>query len=178
MTRGDFGSYGPRCVYFIKPVGALGPVKIGVSQTPQTRLATMQVCSPVDLELVALIEGGEDLERAFHAKFEAQHIRQEWFAASEDLTAVMQLVAAGAFDISSLPPPKLLRERKSRSPEAVAAGRMTRALGKLVQNGVDVPNDVRYAVHTYGVPPREVVARRKKVADFVNAHQAAAGSAA
>jgi hypothetical protein len=101
-------------VYFIRPVGLRGPIKIGHSRSPECRRDALAAWSPFALELVATMAGGEDLERRFHALFEAQHARSEWFEWSEELQAVIDQVAAGTFDTSTLPDPVCLHARATK----------------------------------------------------------------
>lgn len=49
-------SEAPQWVYFLRPVGEEGPVKIGVSEVPENRLRTYMVWSPMILEVAAKIE--------------------------------------------------------------------------------------------------------------------------
>jgi hypothetical protein len=92
-----------RRVYFIRPIGMQGPVKIGCSQSPDQRRCTLAAWSPFPLEVVAEIAGGERLERSFHALFAEQHERREWFRWSPELQAVMDAINAGTFDVATLP---------------------------------------------------------------------------
>lgn len=62
----------PCFVYFLKPVGMDGPIKIGCSEYPQRRLLNLMAWSPFPLELLAQIDGDESVERRFHAAF--QHL--------------------------------------------------------------------------------------------------------
>src|SRR3546814_2554543 len=66
-------------VYFIRPIGQAGPVKIGCSVGPNKRRHELETWSPVPLAIVAEIDGGFDIERRFHAKFQDNHERREWF---------------------------------------------------------------------------------------------------
>lgn len=95
----------PRLVYFIRPVGMAGPVKIGSSVMPEKRLRELGAFCPFELELVAILPGTRELEARFHALFAADHQRGEWFAASTRLDAVIAQVAARTFDVSTLPEP-------------------------------------------------------------------------
>ena len=95
-------------VYFIKPVGFEGPIKIGCSASPEQRRSALENWCPFPLEILAEIEGGFDCERRFHALFEADHIRREWFNVSDRLLAVIASINAANFDLSSLPEPKCL----------------------------------------------------------------------
>lgn len=94
-----------RRVYFIKPIGMDGPVKIGCSHSPDGRLSTLNTWSPFALEIVAEIDGDERLERRFHGLFKEQHQRREWFAWTPELQRVIDEVRAGTFDTTTLPPP-------------------------------------------------------------------------
>jgi hypothetical protein len=107
-------------VYFIRPVGQHGPVKIGVSVGLERssrypgkagRFTQIDACSPVPLEIAAKIPGDKAVEQRFHAMFEADHDRFEWFRWSPALQDVIDAVVAGAFDIDTLPAPKAVCHR-------------------------------------------------------------------
>lgn len=95
-------------VYFIKPIGMEGPIKIGCSLWPDYRAHQLDTWSPFPLEVVAQIEGGEPLEMRFHNTFRASHVRKEWFAWTAELQAAIDAINAGTFDIESLAAPKRL----------------------------------------------------------------------
>lgn len=95
-------------VYFIKPVGMDGPIKIGSSFSPTSRLGALDNWSPFALELVAEIAGEARLERRFHALFYHLHERREWFRPAPELVRVIEAIKAGSFDISTLPDAKLV----------------------------------------------------------------------
>lgn len=106
-------------VYFLRPVGQEGPVKIGCSTMPRGRLKTYASWAPWPLEIAALLEGSLRLEAKFHARFREQHSHHEWFHASAELTACIEEIAAGKFDPSSLPEPQQLpRMREPLSEKA------------------------------------------------------------
>lgn len=90
-------------VYFIKPVGMQGPVKIGTSIRPAGRCSSLAAWSPFPLEVVAEIEGDELLEARFHRMFVASHERLEWFTWTPELQAVIDAIAAGSFNLCALP---------------------------------------------------------------------------
>lgn len=96
-------------VYFIRPIGMDGPVKIGTSETPYYRREVLETWSPYPLEIVAEIEGDIRLEQRFHAKHEASHSHREWFKATPELLADIAAISAGTFDIETLPERKRLR---------------------------------------------------------------------
>lgn len=97
-----------RYVYFIKPIGMDGPIKIGCSSSPELRRSTLATWSPFALEIVARLPGDATLERRFHARFYAQHERREWFTWTPDLQATIDAITVGVFDIESLPAPRKL----------------------------------------------------------------------
>lgn len=99
-------------VYFIKPIGMDGPIKIGCSGSPNRRRKALATWSPFALEIVAEIEGNYQLERRFHAKHLASHQRNEWFAVTPELLADIAAIASGQFDIESLPAPAKLPSQK------------------------------------------------------------------
>lgn len=82
-------------VYFIKPVGKPGPVKIGWSQSPVNRLMTMMAWSPFPLEIIVTIPGPYELEQNLHQCFADTHSHSEWFHPSPRLTAAISALRAG-----------------------------------------------------------------------------------
>lgn len=95
-------------VYFIRPVGMQGPIKIGCSVSPDGRRRTLETWAPFALEIIAEISGGATLEGRFHAAFEEDHQRREWFTWSERMQATVEAINSGSFDINVLPEPKRL----------------------------------------------------------------------
>lgn len=80
-------------IYFLRPVGALGPIKIGCSVAPTTRLRDFEIWSPHLLELVATAPGEHREEGILHQMFGDQRRHGEWFEYSEqlgDLVAYVQ----------------------------------------------------------------------------------------
>ena len=90
-------------VYFLRPIGMEGPVKIGCSGIAEDRLATYQPWSPFPLEIAASLPGDYRLERRFHERFKAHHTHHEWFAAAPEITACIAAINAGTFDPETLP---------------------------------------------------------------------------
>lgn len=93
-------------IYFIRPVGEKGPVKIGCSVDPVKRLAAFQAGCPIHLELIATMESVPSLERALQHKFAADHQHGEWFAWSPRLAALIDQHAIPAIQgpLCDLPP--------------------------------------------------------------------------
>jgi hypothetical protein len=111
---------GPKRVYFIKPVGMAGPIKIGCSCSPSNRTRSLETWSPFALEVMAEIEGDVLLERQFHAMFLHLHERREWFRPGADLLDVIAQINAGTFSVEVLPDP-LRVDRRHLRPESAAA---------------------------------------------------------
>lgn len=99
-------------VYFIKPVGMDGPIKIGCSYSPDRRRETLAFWSPFALEIVAEFDGGDKVERQFHARHRSSHQRREWFDASPMLLADIAAINDGSFDPKCLPDPQLLPRKQ------------------------------------------------------------------
>lgn len=98
-------------VYFLRPIGMPGPVKIGASVEPEARMATYQRWSPFPLEIVVAVKGGRELEARFHALFSRLHSHHEWFKGHPEIDAVIDALKAGTFDLSGLPEPMDLRRK-------------------------------------------------------------------
>lgn len=78
-----------KLIYFLRPVGQLGPIKIGCSKLPALRLETLTTWSPVRLELICSVPGTHKDERTLHGMFAKHHVHGEWFGASKDLLALI-----------------------------------------------------------------------------------------
>ena len=93
-------------VYFIRPVGLPGPIKIGFSKVPARRLLDLTVWSPFPLEVVATVPGTTMLETNIHQCLARSHDRHEWFFPTNDVTGVVAKLVAGlpierAIDLSA-----------------------------------------------------------------------------
>lgn len=82
----------PSFVYFIRPIGADGPVKIGCSEAPEVRLSSMLTWSPLPLEIAAFAPGSLQDEGFIHSCFADDHSHREWFKPSAALTALVDAV--------------------------------------------------------------------------------------
>lgn len=101
-------------VYFLRVVGAAGPVKIGYSRFPSTRFSMFCGWSPVPLEIAAVLPNvPPETERRFHRMFADSWMHGEWFAASPRLTKVIADINAGRFDLSTIPECGPLKRRKT-----------------------------------------------------------------
>lgn len=73
-------------VYFIQHGTRRGPVKIGFSTSPKTRLSALQMATPASVRLLAVEEADDrSLERSLHARFADLRVRGEWFLWAEPL---------------------------------------------------------------------------------------------
>lgn len=84
-----------RFVYFIRPVGQYGPVKIGCSSVPESRLDSLAAWSPVALEIVTTAPGSFGEELRLHNAFASDHSHKEWFHYTPRLGEVMERIIQG-----------------------------------------------------------------------------------
>lgn len=82
-------------IYFMRPVGMRGPIKIGYSVNPKKRLHGVLEWSPFDLEIIATTPGNAPDETKVHDHFASAHVRGEWFHPTEELLALIDRVKAG-----------------------------------------------------------------------------------
>lgn len=157
-------------VYFLRPTGHAGPIKIGHSCVPYERLKAMMCWSPLPLELVAMTPGGDELEHRLHAAFAHLHSHGEWFNAAPELTAVVETILTGQFDPVGLPGPRRLHKRSPRSPEAIAGSQAMRDLGNLRSYGVEIPLEISELTSMYYCAPAEKERRRAIIRTFVEGH--------
>jgi hypothetical protein len=84
-------------VYFIKPVGMDGPIKIGCSALPEKRLADLMAWSPLPLEVIGSVAGTINDEQFLHGCFAHIHSHREWFHSSLPLrNMISEIIAAGS----------------------------------------------------------------------------------
>lgn len=120
-------------VYFVTEKGnPSGPVKIGVTADLATRLSGLQTAAHVELEIVASIRGGREVESYFHEALEAYRIRGEWFDRSPEVESTIRRVAL--FGETCLPfrPDRFPRAEHNTSPDIEAAKRLSREIGLLL----------------------------------------------
>lgn len=107
-----------KCVYFIKPIGSAGPIKIGFSGNVEQRLTALSRKS-MPLEIIATFPGGHFVERQFHTLFRQSHISREWFFPTVELLAAIEAIKSDKFDSANLPeqPVRLPRKPIDFTPE-------------------------------------------------------------
>lgn len=114
-----------RNIYFIKPCGFDGPVKIGCSEIPMTRLDQISVWSPWPLELVGFVPGDMADETYLHQCFYSSHLHREWFHSTPMLRrAIKQIIEAGSVDAVRdwLHAEKSVRAKTDRGPGSFGTG--------------------------------------------------------
>lgn len=71
-------------VYFIQNTDTKH-IKIGYSDNVKKRFSQLQTTSPQELTILTMCEGGIELEKELHNKFNDYYVRGEWFNPSEEL---------------------------------------------------------------------------------------------
>lgn len=77
-------------VYFISAKS--GPIKIGKSDDPESRIRSLQTGHYEPLLLIGCVRGGEPLEREFHRIFAAHRLNGEWFSPTSDVLGTIRAV--------------------------------------------------------------------------------------
>lgn len=85
----------PKFIYFARPVGMDGPIKIGCSAKPISRLKVLASWSPFELEFIGTAPGSFDDEAFLHKRFSDLHTKREWFMSSPLLRATIEAILAG-----------------------------------------------------------------------------------
>lgn len=143
-------------VYFIRPIGQEGPVKIGCSADPIKRLKQLMIWSPLPLEIAAAFPGNHSDEAAMQGMFAGQRSHGEWFRASDRLSALIASIRQGD------PIDRLSSEyQEAKSSMRVASGvkshltkRLNLAEKAALLRGISVirPDHIRQAVAEYTGP--------------------------
>lgn len=79
-------------IYFIE-APAHGLIKAGISHSPESRLRSLMMWSPVELSLLATVPGDLADEKAIHYRFREDWSHFEWFIASTCLREFIARVA-------------------------------------------------------------------------------------
>lgn len=125
------------CIYFVKPIGLVGPIKVGFTIDVRGRLAQCLKWSPYPLEIIATYPvTGESvrarglcsvLERRFHLRYADHFLHHEWFETHPLILADIEAINAGTFDVTTLPewskiykarPDSSARREDARCPDA------------------------------------------------------------
>jgi hypothetical protein len=124
-------------IYFLRPRGQDGPVKVGFSIYPESRLLTYMAWSPLPLEIAAVLrvegdgtkrQGAMRVERRFHARYDSFRLHHEWFLAHPQLLADIASIRAGTFSVECLPEPAPVpwAAKMRATKQAMAEGRRIR----------------------------------------------------
>jgi hypothetical protein len=100
-------------IYFVKPIGHAGPIKIGHAKYWDVRGPNLQTWSPPPLECLAFVEGGMMTEKRLHALFQDCRSHGEWFHPVGRLLSAIADIRAGTFDFDALPDPITLPRSNS-----------------------------------------------------------------
>jgi hypothetical protein len=141
-------------VYFMKPVGMDGPIKVGCSKMPESRLKSVSLWSPFPLELITSAPGDHCHENALHHLLRAHQSNGEWFHANETLAAIIQIVQ----DTGELPSIDTRRDRE-RGGALPRPGftAVSRAKSKLTQS-ITAAERHAYGYETANKRPAHIVA--------------------
>lgn len=105
-------------IYFILNRHARA-VKIGKSVDPLKRLEHLQIGSPTPLELLGIVDGSHEEERAYHRQFASDRLQGEWFSASEGMLQSIQRICRAASSPTALVSlPKSLLDSSSGEKQA------------------------------------------------------------
>jgi T5orf172 domain. len=96
-------------IYFLQR-GEGGPIKIGKSRRVQDRINALQTGVAERLELLAVYDGGSDVERHLHKQLAAHRLSGEWFSPHDEVLRVIESVKQGAFALATLPPPTTTKD--------------------------------------------------------------------
>lgn len=86
-------------VYFVRPVGMDGPIKIGVSARVPRRVASLSLASPLPLEVAATVDGGFELEAHLHKHLRRHRSHGEWFRPEPEVLALVAAARRGLAEV-------------------------------------------------------------------------------
>jgi hypothetical protein len=77
-------------VYFMQQQAGEELIKIGFSDLPDRRLSTVRRDEQEPVVILAVIDGGREVERMLHKQLEADRVRGEWFRPSDRVLEMVQ----------------------------------------------------------------------------------------
>jgi len=89
-----------RYIYFARPIGGDGRIKIGCSYNPAKRLVALASWSAYPIEIIAVAAGGFADEKMLHQFFADDRLHCEWFRASDDLHFVIEAMSRARLSAS------------------------------------------------------------------------------
>lgn len=174
-----------RKVYFIRPIGLKGPIRIGGSHHPAELLKNVARWSPLPLEIVATAAGNHAARVC--AMFSEQHMHGGWFKPNAGMERMISRLAAGSplgdiIDLKS----KFVPFARSRVRYTADYRRRVSYVHRLrwfsKKTGRRIPNDVREIIHRWAgsssrpavLPTEAEIARLELVLDGTRDAQARA----
>ena len=94
---GEPGESGPDQVYFAQCDNG-GPVKIGMSNNPISRVYALNTSNPSKVHLLATMPGGRELEREMHERFAGYRLNGEWFDPARELLDFISTIEEPALE--------------------------------------------------------------------------------
>lgn len=86
-------------LYFIRPIGLFGPLKIGLTGKTQRRLEEFQSWSPIPLEVMGTVPGTWADEQFLHGCLADYHSHGEWFHYSPAvIDAITEVLRTGSVE--------------------------------------------------------------------------------
>jgi hypothetical protein len=87
-------------------------VKIGYCERdPIRRLEKLQVGNPITLILLALLEGGREVENSWHLRFDKMRVRGEWFRLEPKLLKALKPHLVDHDEVSRCRPGRVINGR-------------------------------------------------------------------
>lgn len=77
-------------VYFMQQRAGEELIKIGFSDLPDRRLSTVRRDEQEPVVILAVIDGGREVERMLHKQLDADRVRGEWFRPSDRVLEMVQ----------------------------------------------------------------------------------------
>jgi len=84
-------------IYFIQDIEK-GPIKIGFSTNPESRLTAIQTGYPYLLQIIKSFEGTREDEMLFHRRLRKHRLMGEWFKPHKDVYYLMETEGKGVLD--------------------------------------------------------------------------------
>lgn len=133
-------------VYFLS-AAQVRLVKIGYARDLRLRLQQARVLSPVPLELLLVVAGGRDEERALHAELADCRVRGEWFCDCPRLQATLKRLAPNCIDVrapkhSCLPYPAMATKKPVANVDTPAGRVISKFGGGDFHEGVALVSDL------------------------------------
>jgi hypothetical protein len=100
-------------IYFVQAGDDSRPIKIGYARNVGKRIATMQTGCPDELNLLAVMDGDEDVERSLHGLMGHLRVRGEWFRPAPELLDQIKSVSDNDSAASCRSLMALIRSRRS-----------------------------------------------------------------